>query len=330
MAQPQPQPRPAAGVVRFYNFLPEGNSFLDDVLHGLAQPQKSLPSKYLYDGRGRALFEKACERPEYHPAQSEPGVLRTHAAAMARFLGADCQLIEPGPGSADRTRILIEELQPPLYLLVHMDADAMKATADSLAQAVPWLNIVGIYADHALPLTLPEFVGIPIRKKAVYFPGWYLRHFTAEEAIAALKRARRMVGTGGGLVAGIDLKQDKALIAAACGDAAGAAAAFNLNLLERVNRELGADFQLRRFRHKACYDEANDRIETHLESLAAQLVHLGGERLRFDQGETIRTGYSCSYSIEEFHAVAHRAGFEPDQTWTDAANRFSVQGMIAV
>lgn len=326
----QPQQRPAEGVVRFYNFLPGGDSFLDDVLTGLARPQKTLPPKYFYDVRGCELFEQICELPEYYPTRTELAIMREHAGAMVKFLGPDCQLIELGSGSSRKTRILIEQLQPPLYVPIDIAGEALRAAAAGLAQLFPWLNISGVCADYTKPLTLPEFVGVPIRKKAVYFPGSTIGNFTPHEAIEFLQLARRMVGAGGALLVGVDLKKDKKVLDAAYSDAAGVTAAFNLNLLARINRELGGDFQLRRFCHKAFYDEDKGRIEMHLESLAAQFVHVGGERLRFSQGETIHTEISCKYSVEEFRAVAHRAGFEPDQTWIDAANLFSVHGMIAV
>lgn len=326
----QPQQRPAEGVVRFYNFLPEGDSFLDDVLTGLARPQKTLPPKYLYDVRGCELFEQICELPEYYPTRTELAIMREHAGAMAKFLGPDCQLIELGSGSSRKTRILIEQLQPPLYVPIDIAGEALRAAAAGLAQLFPWLNIIGVCADYTKPLTLPEFVGVPIRRKAVYFPGSTVGNFTPHEAIEFLQLARRMVGPGGALLVGVDLKKDKKVLDAAYDDAAGVTAAFNLNLLARINRELGGDFQLRRFCHKAFYDEDKGRIEMHLESLAAQFAHVGGARFRFSAGETIHTEISCKYSVEEFQAVAHRAGFEPDQTWIDASNLFSVHGMIAV
>jgi dimethylhistidine N-methyltransferase len=326
----QPQQRLAQGVVRFYNFLPEGDSFINDVLTGLARPQKTLPPKYFYDARGCELFEQICELPEYYPTRTELAIMREHAGAMVKFLGPDCQLIELGSGSSTKTRILIEQLQPPLYVPIDIAGEALRAAAAGLAQLFPWLNIIGVCADYTKPLKLPEFVGVPIRKKAVYFPGSTIGNFTPHEAIEFLQLARRMVGAGGALLVGVDLKKDKKALDAAYSDAAGVTAAFNLNLLARINRELGGDFQLRRFCHKAFYDEDKGRIEMHLESLAAQFVHVGGERLRFSQGETIHTEISCKYSVEEFRAVAHRAGFEPDQTWIDAANLFSVHGMIAV
>ena len=325
----QPQQRPAVGVVRFYNFLAEGHSFLEDVLAGLALPRKALPPKYFYDAAGCELFDRICALPEYYPTRTELALMREHAGAMAQFLGADCQLIELGSGSSAKTFILIEQLQPPLYVPIDIAGEAIKAAAAVLAEAFPWLNINGVCADYTRPLTLPEFVGVPIRRKAVYFPGSTIGNFTPQEAIEFLKLARRMAGPGGALLIGVDLKKDKQTLDAAYDDAAGVTAAFNLNLLRRINRELGGDFQLGRFRHKAFYDEAKGWIEMHLESRAAQLVHVGGERFRFAAGETIHTEISCKYSVEEFQAVALRAGFTPEHTWIDAAKLFSVHGMVA-
>ena len=325
-----PQQRSAQGVVRFYNFLSRHGSFMDQVLQGLARPQKSLPTRYLHDARGRELYEKVCELPDYYLARAELAIMHAHADSMAKFLGADCQLIEFGAGSSKRTRILLEELQPPLYVLVDVDGEAMKATADGLVQQFPWLNIIGVCADYASLLTLPAFVGVPIRRKAVYFPGSNLGHFDVEEALALLKLARRMVGTGGALLLGIDPTTDKAALNASCDDPAGVAAAFNLNLLARINRELDADFQLQRFDHRRFYDAKRGRIEMHIESLAAQLAHVGGVRLRFEQGETMLTEISRKPGIDEFSALAQRAGFGPGQTWGEAADLFCVQGMIAV
>ena len=323
-----PQQRPAVGVVRFYNFLPEGDSFLDDVLTGLARPQKALPPKYFYDARGCELFERICTLPEYYPTRTELAIMREHAGAMAQFLGPACQLIEFGSGSSTKTRILIEQLRPPLYLPIDIAGEAIKTAAAGLAAAFPWLNINGVCADYTAALTLPEFVGVPIRRKAVYFPGSTIGNFTPHEAIEFLKLARRMVGPGGALLIGVDLKKDKQVLDAAYDDAAGVTAAFNLNLLARINRELGGDFQLRRFRHKAYYDEVRGWIEMHLESLASQFVHVHGQRFRFDAGETIHTEISCKYGVEEFQAVAQRAGFAPEQTWIDAGGLFSVHGMV--
>lgn len=328
MAQPQRQAAP--GVVRFYNFLSEDVSFLGEVLSGLSAPQKTLPANYFYDARGCALFEKICELPEYYCARAELAIMREHAGAMAKFLDSGCQLIEFGGGSGEKTRILIEQLQPPLYVPLDLGGERMHPAAAALAQTFPWLNINGVSADYRKALRLPEFVGVPIRKKAVYVPAATFGNFTQQQALVLLQLARRMVGPGGALLVGVDLKKDQRALDAAYNDTAGLSAAFNLNLLARINRELGADFQLRRFRHQASYDADRGWIEMRLESLASQLVHVGGERFAFGPGESVLSGIFCKYSIEEFHELAQRAGFAPAQGWNNPADLFSVQGMLAV
>lgn len=326
----QPQQRPVFGVMRFYNFLSGDASFLGEVLAGLARPRKTLPPKYFYDAHGRGLFEQIRELPGFYPARTELALMREHAAAMANFLGPDCQLIELGCSAMRTTRILIEQLQPTLYVPVDIVAETLQETAAGLAQLFPWLNINGVCADYAKPLALPEFVGVPIRKKVVYIPGAAIGVFTAQEVLELLQCARRMVGPGGALLIGVDQKKDEPAAAAAYKDATGAIAAFNLNLLTRINRELGGDFQPRRFRHRAVCDADRGWIEMHIESLATQLVHVGGKRFDFAQGEATLTGTCCKYSTDEFRALAQRAGFAPAQTWNDAAELFSVHGMVAV
>jgi L-histidine N-alpha-methyltransferase len=330
MAHPQPELQSPAGVVRSYNFLPPDDSFLEDVLMGLARPQKTLPAKYFYDRRGCELFEQICDLPEYYPTRTELAIMQDHLDEMVKFLGPECQLIEFGSGSSRKTRLLIERLQPALYVPIDIARTAIHAAAADLARVFPWLNINCICADYTRELALPDFIGVPIRRKAVYFPGSTIGNFTPHEAIGFLQLVRRMVGTGGLLLIGVDTKKDPTLLDAAYNDAAGVTAAFNLNLLDRINRELGGDFQMRRFCHKAFYDERKGWIEMHIESLASQFVNIAGERFRFSPAETIHTEISCKYLIEEFQAVARRAGFEPQLTWADDGGLFSVHGMIAV
>ena len=326
----QPLQRPALGVVRFYNFMPEGASFLDDVLQGLALPRKTLPSQYRCDARGRALLEKIVELPDYQRARAEFTLMREHGAAMAKFLGPDCQLIELGNCPSRTTHLLIERLQPPLYVPIDIDGEVMRAHVGALAHAFPWLNVNGVCADYAKLPTLPEFVGVPIRKKVVYCPGTALGNFTPQEMLELLQFARRTVGLGGSLLIGVELKKDQPTRHAAYADAVGVIAAFNLNLLARINRELGGDFQLQRFRHRAVQDADLDRVELQVESVASQFVHVGGTRSRFEQGETLFTGAFCRYGIDEFRALAQRAGFAPAQAWIDDAADFSVHALIAV
>src|SRR5262252_3442016 len=247
--RPEPRPAPLApGIVRFYNFLAREQSLRDDVLAGLSLPQKSFPPKYFYDEPGCRLFEAICELPEYYLTRTETAILRNHIADIAQFVGPDAQLIEFGAGVQAKTRILIQALQTRLYVPVDIAMDSLQASSNELASRFPWLNVAGIRADYARPLALPEFAGVPVRRKVVFFPGSTVGNFTPAEALEFLRQARRAVGKGGALVIGVDLKKDKATLDAAYDDSKGVTARFNLNLLSRMNRELGADFETRRFR----------------------------------------------------------------------------------
>jgi len=325
-ASPQP---PAPGVVRFYSFLPRAQTLLEDVLAGLALPQKSIPPKYFYDEQGCRLFEAICELPEYYLTRTETAILRGNIADIAQFVGPEAQLIEFGSGVQAKTRILIQALQTQLYVPVDIAIDTLRASSSELARRFPFLNIVGICADYTRPLALPTFAGVPIRRKVVFFPGSTVGNFTPAEALTFLKQARKAVGSGGILLIGVDLKKDKATLDAAYADPGGVTAQFNLNLLYRINRELKADFQVNRFRHKAFYDPVMGRIEMHLESLYSQFVHVAGRRFDFAPGETIHTEISCKYSIAEFQELGKRAGFTPEKVWTDPEQLFSVHGMVA-
>ena len=326
--QPSPQPR-APGVVRFYSFLPRAAGFSEDVLAGLALPQKSIPPKYFYDEQGCRLFEAICELPEYYLTRTEMAILRGNIAEIAQFVGPDAELIEFGSGVQAKTRILIQALQTQLYVPIDIAIDTLRPSSSELARRFPFLNIVGICADHTLPIALPEFVGVPIRRKMIFFPGSTIGNFTPADALVFLRQARKMAGAGGVLLIGVDLKKDKATLDAAYADSTGVTEQFNLNLLHRINRELAADFQVKRFRHKAFYDPILGRVEMHLESLYSQFVHVAGRRFDFAPGETIHTEISCKYSIAEFQELGKRAGFTPEKVWTDPQQLFSVHGMVA-
>jgi len=326
--QPSPQPR-APGVVRFYSFLPRAQGFSEEVLAGLALPRKSIPPKYFYDEQGCRLFEAICELPEYYLTRTEMAILRGNIAEIAQFVGPEAQLIEFGSGVQAKTRILIQALQTQLYVPIDIAIDTLRASSTELARRFPFLNIVGICADHTRPIALPEFVGVPIRRKAIFFPGSTIGNFTPAEALVFLRQARKMAGAGGVLLIGVDLKKDKATLDAAYADSKGVTEQFNLNLLHRINRELSADFQVKRFRHKAFYDPVLGRVEMHLESQYSQFAHVAGRRFDFAPGETIHTEISCKYSIAEFQELGKRAGFTPEKVWTDPELLFSVHGMVA-
>src|SRR5262245_20598264 len=297
---------------------------LQEVLAGLSRPHKHLPCKYFYDERGSGLFEQICALQEYYPTRCELAILEKHAGEIAELLGPGCALIEYGSGSGRKTRLLLERVGEGVYYPVDISREHLLHTAGLLARDFPRLEVVPVCADFSPPFALPASRRAA-RRRAVYFSGSTIGNFGPAESARLLRQIAGQVGPGGGLLIGVDLKKDRAILEPAYDDAAGVTAEFNLNLLARLNRELGADFALERFRHRAFYNEAHGRIEVHLVSLAAQAVRVGGRRCALAAGETICTEYSYKYSLEDFARLAGAAGMEVRRVWTDGAGLFSVQ-----
>lgn len=312
---------PDTSLFELIDLAPARGAFLEDVLHGLSLPAKSLPPKYFYDACGSALFERICDLPEYYPTRTELAMMRQFAPAMAAALDDGCTLIEFGSGEGSKTEILIEALRPARYLPLDISKQALLESAQRIAACHRPLQVTAICADYMAPFRLPE-AALPPR--VIYFPGSTIGNLTPEDALLFLRRAHGIAGTGGAMLVGVDLKKDPALLNAAYNDAQGVTAAFNLNLLTRINRELGADFDLSAFRHLAFYDPVRGRIEMHLESLRWQTVHLAGRHFTFAAGERIHTENSCKYGVDEFAVLASEAGFRPEAAWTDALQLFSV------
>jgi L-histidine Nalpha-methyltransferase len=303
--------------------------FLRDVLEGLGRPDKALPCKYFYDARGAELFEQICALDEYYLTRCELAVLERHAPEMARAIGPGCALVEYGSGSSRKTRLLLDQLPDAVaYVPVDLSAEQLRESARRLARDYPHLEVVPVCADFARPFPLPPLRRTPARR-VVYFSGSTVGNFGPPEATALLADIARLVGPGGGLLIGVDLHKDRSVLEPAYDDSRGVTAAFNLNLLARINRELGADFRPGRFRHHAFYNEGRRRIEMHLVSLADQVVHVGGHAFAFRAGETVRTEYSYKYGLEEFAGLAKAAGLRREQVWTDARGWFSVQFLRA-
>ena len=294
----------------------------EDVIAGLSLPQKALPPKYFYDDAGSRLFERICRLPEYYPTRAELSLTRRHLAAIARFAGRGCELVEFGSGESLKTRLLLRALEPAAYLPIDISAAALTSAQKRLARSFPALKIVPILGDFSRPLELPA----PRARRVVYFPGSTIGNLDPEEAHAFLAMAR---GHGPRMLVGVDLKKDANVLHRAYNDARGVTAAFNLNLLARINRELGADFDLRRFSHYAFYNAALGRIEMHLVSLERQKVRFGRHRFAFERGESIHTENSYKYSVGDFRALAARAGFEGKRVWLDAKGLFALHGLTA-
>ncbi len=295
-----------------------------EVLAGLAKAQKEIPPKYFYDARGCELFEAICGLPEYYPTRTELAIMRAHAPAMAAALGPACALIEIGCGNSEKSRLLLQAARPAAFVAVDIAREQLETSCKALTSAFPGMKVSAIRADFSHPFALPSG-GLPHdSRRVLYFPGSTIGNFTAEEARSFLQRWAPELGQGGGALIGVDLKKDSALLNAAYNDAPGITAAFNLNVLRHINRELGADFDLHAFRHRAGYNAADSRVEMHLESVRQQRVTVAGRAFDFAAGETIHTENSCKYSIVEFQELGRAAGYLPVACWSDAARLFAV------
>lgn len=311
-------------VVRLHDLHPTPDDIAGDVRAGLALRPKRLPSKYFYDARGSQLFEAICAQPEYYLTRTELAILRTHGADIAAAIGPEALLVEYGSGAGTKTRLLLEQLRDPVgYLPIEIAREALMASVDTLAAAFPRLQMLPVCADFTRPVTLPRPTRTP-RRTAVFFPGSTLGNFEWTAAIGLLKQMRGMIGAHGCALVGIDLKKDPALIEAAYNDAAGVTAAFTLNLLTRLNREIGTNFDVARFRHHAGYNPLAGRIETHIVSRVAQDVSVLGERVHFGRDEGMLVEYSCKYSPQDFARMAARAGLRASRSWTDPRQQFAV------
>jgi dimethylhistidine N-methyltransferase len=298
--------------------------FLDDALRGLAATPKSLPPKYFYDAEGSRLFDAICELPEYTLTRTETALMQAHAAEMAACLGPGCALIEFGSGSSRKSRLLLEALRPAVYAPVDISRAALEASALGLAADFPWLGIEAVWGDYSRPLVLPLTAGARALRRAAYFPGSSISNFSHGDAAAFLARVAALTGRGGALLIGVDLKKPVERMIRAYDDAAGVTAAFNRNVLARMNRELGADFDPHAFRHLAVYDPAAGRIEMHLASIGHQRVRLGDRQFDFFAGETLHTENSYKYEPGEFAELAARGGWAVRRQWGAADGSFSV------
>jgi len=315
------------GSLRFSVSVVPADSFREEVIAGLSLPQKSLPPKYFYDASGSHLFEAICRLKEYYPTRAEIALTRAHIGAIARFAGARSTLIEYGSGESMKSPLLIEALRPSAYIPVDISEHALRRAAHRLHRQFAWLDIFPVRGDFSRPLKIP--LAQAKGRRVVYFPGSTIGNLTPEEAQAFLRATRGQVGPNGAMLVGVDLKKDANVLHAAYNDAKGVTAAFNLNLLSRINRELRGDFRLSRFRHYAFYNAALGRIEMHLVSLARQSVNVGNHRFSFDIGESIHTENSYKYSIYGFRALAASAGFKGEKAWLDPRGMFSLHGLTA-
>lgn len=315
--------------VTLHDYEPQAGDMRAEVLAGLTTNPKTLPCKYFYDERGSELFDAICELPEYYLTRTELAIMQSHAAEMATVLGARVLLVEPGSGTSAKTRLLLDKLHwPCAYVPVDISREHLIKAADQLNRHYPDLEVLPVCADFSQAFALPA-PHHPAARTVIYFPGSTIGNFEPDATVALLEQLLRLAGRKGALLIGVDLNKDRTMLEAAYNDAAGVTAAFNLNLLARLNRELRSDFDTSRFRHRAVFNPAEGRIEMHLDSLENQTVNIADETVHFRTGESIITEYSYKHTLPGFAALAAQAGWKVQQVWTDDRRWFSVQYLTA-
>jgi dimethylhistidine N-methyltransferase len=316
-------PLSTEGRVRIIDLHPKLGDLRAEAIRGLSKSQKALPCKYFYDAMGARLFEAITELDEYYPTRTELGILDRSVSEMAESIGAHATLVEFGSGVGLKTRKLLDALLDPAgCVLIDISREALEASAQELAERYDTMDVVAVCADYTQPLRLPR-PRRPSARTVAFFPGSTIGNFTHPEATKFLRRVAELVGKGGGLLVGIDRKKDFEIIENAYNDALGVTAAFNLNILRRLNA-IGADFDLGSFRHHAPYIDAEGRVEMRLVSTVDQSVRLGDMTIDFADGEHIVTEHSHKYDLDEFVGLAADAGFRVTRCWSDEREWFSV------
>ena len=306
----------------------QNNDFTDAVVDGLSKPQKTLPSRFFYDARGSRLFEDITRLDEYYLTRTEASILRDHAPRMVEDFSADGLLVEYGSGSSLKTELLLAALPPTAaYVGIDVSKEALEDASQRLAKRFPQLDARAIVGNFSDAVALPS--DLAWRPQMGFFPGSTIGNLVPTDAAILLAHFKAQLGGIGRLIVGVDLKKDPRRLVAAYNDASGVTADFNLNLLLRINRELGGTFELAKFAHKAIYDPRLGRIEMHLVSLTDHDVSVAGHTFRFRNCETIHTENSYKYSLLEFQNLARRAGWTPHHVWTDAESLFSVHELIS-
>lgn len=301
--------------------------FFMDVVEGLGASPRALSPKYFYDGSGSLLFDAICELPEYYLTRTETSILRARARDIVSKWGSRVRVVEPGAGSGTKTRLILKALGADRcveYIPVDIARDHLVAAAEQMRSEIPWLNVTPIGADFISDLPVMSSNDTTV----VYFPGSTIGNFEPDDAKKLLARFARVAGPNGRVVLGVDLKKDPTVLHAAYNDSQGITAAFNKNVLVRINKELGGDFDLGGFAHYAFYEPTNGRVEMHLVSTRPQTVKVHGHVFEFGQGQSIRTEYSYKYDIPGLAKLARAAGLAVGDTWTDDENRFAVLDLV--
>ena len=310
--------------IEIFDYEPPADDFRAAFIAGLSKQQKDVPSKYIYDKRGSEIFGRIIELPEYYVPRAELQILEERAEEISALVGPCCYLLGYGSAASVKVRCVLDALdEPAVYAPLDISKEILVEGGDAIARDYPALRVRAICADYTQAFKLPMPDGVAIGRKVGFFPGSTIANVSIEEMLRFLENAAALLGVGGALIVGVDLKKDVDLIRTAYNDSAGVSASFQRNLLFRANRELGTDFDTEGFRHRAEYNVEFGRVEIGLVSLKDQSVQLDEHNFAFAQDEFIQTQFAYKFTIDEFQALAARAGFEPEAAWTDRDDLFS-------
>lgn len=317
----------ATALAEVHHFDEQASAFARDVIDDLSRHPKRLSPKYFYDAAGSELFEQITRLPEYYPTRTELAILRDRGGAISAIIPKGAALVEFGAGATTKVRLLLNECALGAYVPVDISGDFLKIQAERLRTDFPSLGIHPVTVDFTVPFELPE--AVREMPKVGFFPGSTLGNFEPHEASAFLSSAREILGEGARMVIGVDLEKDERVLYDAYNDSGGVTARFNLNVLHRINRELGGDFDVGAFTHRAIYNRDRHRIEMHLISKKALTARVMGRKFSFRPGESIHTENSYKYSLERFSVLARGSNWKPVESWTDEAGMFSVHALVA-
>jgi len=312
--------------LHFYaDYEPPTDDFLADTIAGLSQAQKSISPKYFYDKKGSALFDEICRTPEYYITRTELELLDRVLPEVSSMTGPEAIVIEWGSGSSWKIRKVLDALDNPAeYIAIDISGDHLKAAANEIARQYPQVKVGAICADFLAPVHLPEVALVSEGRRLGFLPGSTIGNFEPPVAQEILKRAAGILESGAALLIGTDLEKDERIMLSAYNDAGGITAAFNLNLLERMKAELGAEAEIDAFAHEAIYNTEHHRIEMHLRASRATEIVIGENRFSFDEGESVHSENSHKFTVQGFQEIARNAGFEPGPTWTDPDGLFAL------
>lgn len=319
----------ALGSTALKTIFDESMVLKQELLDGLLAEQKYINPKFFYDEYGSQLFEKIMQLPEYYPSRTEMALLEQYQNEIATAIGENKVLIEPGAGNCEKVQLILSTLKPKCYIPIDISADFLFECASNLQVKYPYIDIHAVADDMKAKVDVPDT--FKNNDKVVFYPGSTIGNYQPSEALEFLKHARELAGQNGGLLIGVDLQKDKAILDAAYNDKQGVTALFNLNILSHVNKLLNSDIDIDLFEHVAFYNEEQCRIEMHLESMADHQCQLDNhEHVKFTESERIHTEYSYKYTIESFSQLAAQAGLKLQNYWIDENELFSVQYYIAV